>query len=462
MNYSKGAHETIAERDVRTLMHPASDLSRHAEVGPIIMERGEGVYIYDAEGGRYLDAMAALWCASLGYSEMRLVEAARKQMERLPFYHIGRHRSNVPAINLADALLAIAPKGLEKVLFATSGSEANEQAVKLMWFYHNAIGKLRKKKVISRVRGTHGATIFAASMTGSLASHVGWDLPLAGVLHTDCPSHYIYGLPGESEAQYVDRIVGNLEQLIHQEGPETIGAFIAEPVIGGGGIIVPPRGYFEKVQKILKQYDILFIADELVCGFGRTGCMFGCDTFGIQPDFMTVGKALSAGYLPISATLVSGKVYEAVAAYSARLGDFAHSFTYAGHPTAAAVALETLKIYQERDIVSVVRKAATYFQERMRAFRDHPIVGEVRGVGLIGALQLVKDKANRTSFIAEDGVGAVVQEAARKAGVILRVVPEAVQLCPPLIISPSEVDELFDALKVGLDAGAQHARWAGL
>jgi 4-aminobutyrate---pyruvate transaminase len=452
---------TAAERDVRVLIHGRSDLGRHLEAKPMIIAHGEGVYVYDDRNRRSLDAMSAMWCASLGYSEQRLVEAATRQMQQLPFFHsIGLH-SNNPAIDLAEALLQVAPTGLEKVLLSTTGSEAVELAVKLVWFYHNAIGRPRKKKIVSLVRAAHGSTIFAASMSGNPVLHTGWDLPLGGVLHTDCPSHYIYGLRGETEVEFVDRIVGNLERLIIREGPETIGAFIAEPVLGAGGVIVPPPTYFEKVQQVLRRYDVLLIADEIVCGFGRTGAMFGSDSLSIRPDMMIVGKGLSAGYLPISGTLVSGEIFEAAVDYSARLGVFSHASTYAGHPSAAAVALEALRIYEERDIVGMVRRAARYFHDRLYALRDHPIVGEARGIGLLGALQLVKDKASRTAFAAEDGVGVVVQETALRAGVILHAAPDSVRLCPPLIISETEMAEMFDALRAGLDAGAAHACQGG-
>jgi len=450
------APRSATARDVATLIHPHSDLARHPTMGPMIITRGDGVYVYDDAGKRYLEGVSALWCASLGFSERRLVAAATRQMNQLPFYQIARHRSTHPAIDLAEALLNIAPSGMEKVLFANSGSEANDQAVKLVWFYHNAIGKPRKRKIISRMRGYHGCTIFTASMTGMPAHHAHWNLPIDGVLHTDCPSYYIYGLPGESEATFLDRIIGNLEQLIIREGPETIAAFIAEPVIGAGGIIVPPEGYFQRVRAVLRPYEILFIADEVVTGFGRTGEMFGCETFGIEPDLMTVAKGLSASYMPISATLITGKIFDAIAEQSGKLGDFAHGVTYAAHPVAAAVALETLKIYEERDIVTMVRRIAPYFQSRLRAMVDHPLVGEARGVGLIGAIQLVKDKARRVSFGPADGVGQAVQDAAMKAGVIFRGVPEAVYLCPPLIISKQQIDELFEGLRIGLEAGLAH------
>jgi 4-aminobutyrate--pyruvate transaminase len=451
-----------AARDIAALIHPATNLDSHVQTGPMVISRGEGVYIIDETGRRYLDGLAGLWSASLGYSEKRLAAAALRQMERLPYCSLFGGRSHDPAIDLAEKLLSIVPAGLDKVLFASSGSEANDQAVKLVWYYHNAIGKPRKKKIISRQRAYHGVTIYSGSLTGLPANHADFDLPLGGVLRTDCPSFYHYGEPGESEAQFVERIVGNLERLIIQENPDTIGAFIAEPVQGAGGVIVPPAGYFEQVQAILRRYGILFIADEVICGFGRTGSMFGCDTFAIRPDIMTVAKALSASYQPISATIVSNQIFEAMQQESRKLGVFGHGFTYAGHPVASAVALETLKIYEERDIVGMVRAVAPHFQQRLSALADHPLVGNTRGIGLLGSIEVVKDKAAKAGFPPEDGMPAVVSEKILARGLINRLNRESIALSPPLIISHAEIDELFDALAGGLDDSLPHAREKGL
>jgi 4-aminobutyrate---pyruvate transaminase len=462
MPSSVAANNSIAQRDIDSLIHPYTNLDSHRTTGPMVVKGGDGVFIITNDGTRYLEGMAGLWSASLGFSEKRLVAAATKQMEQLPFYQIFGGKSNEPAIELAEKLLTIVPPNLKKVLFANSGSEANDQAAKIVWYYHNAIGKPRKKKIIARTRGYHGVTLYAASLTQQPINHADFDLPLGGVLRTDAPSHYIFGLDGETEDQFVDRIVGNLERLILREGPETIGAFIAEPVNGGGGVIVPPPSYFAKVQEVLRRYDILFIADEVICGFGRTGKMFACETFDITPDIMTVAKALSASYMPISATIVSEKVHDGMIAASKKLGNFGHGFTYAGHPVASAVALETLKIYEERDLVGMVGKVSPRFQSRLRALVSHPLVGEARGVGLIGALQLVKDKARRISFTAEDGVGAVVMESLQKHGVLLRATPESVYFCPPLIISEAEIDMMFDATAAALDDALAHAEAKGL
>ncbi len=412
---------------------------------------GDGCYVYDEGGKRYLEGLAGLWSASLGFSEPRLVAAATRQMQRLPYSQIFGGRSHEPAIDLAEKLLSIAPKGLSKVLFANSGSEANDQAIKLVWYYHNAIGKPDKKKIISRMRGYHGVTVASASLTGLAPNHVDFDLPIARFLHTDCPSHFHHAEPGESEAAFVTRIVGNLEALIEREGPDTIAAFFAEPVMGAGGVIVPPKGYFEAVQKVLEKHDILFVADEVITGFGRTGNMWGSETYGITPDILTCAKALSASYLPISATLVTEAIHDAMLAESRKLGTFGHGFTYAGHPVSAAVALETLKIYEERDIVGHVRRIVPHFQARLHALAEHPLVGEARGVGLVGAVELVRDKAAKTPFDPALAVGPAVQAAVLEAGVILRAIRDVVAVCPPLVITDEQIDTLFDALAKGLD-----------
>jgi 4-aminobutyrate---pyruvate transaminase len=456
-------HEHNAARDIATLIHPYTNLDTHSTSGPVVMTRGDGVYIEDDRGNRYLEGMSGLWSASLGFSEKRLVEAAYRQMQKLPYYQLFGGRSTEPSIELSERLIGMTRHlGMDKALYANSGSEANDQAVKLIWYYFNSIGKPEKKKLISRVRGYHGVTVMAGSLTGLPANHADFDLPIGRVLRTDAPSFYHHGEAGESEAQFVDRIVANLEALIEREGADTIAAFFAEPVQGAGGVIVPPQGYFEKVQAVLAKHDILFVADEVICGFGRTGSMFGCDTFGIRPDVMTVAKAMSGSYLPISATLVSRQLYEGLVEGSRKHGTFAHGVTYAGHPVCSAVAVEALKIYQERDIVGQVRKVSPRFLQRLRALADHPLAGDVRGIGMIGAVELVRDKAKKTPFDAADAVGLRVQNAAMEQGLIVRTIREAVAVCPPLIITEPQIDELFDKFGRALDIALADVRKKGL
>jgi 4-aminobutyrate--pyruvate transaminase len=339
-----------------------------------------------------------------------------------------------------------------KVLFANSGSEANDTAIKLAWYINNALGRPRKKKIISRQRAYHGVTIAAGSLTGLAFAHDDFDLPIARILHTDAPYYYRGARAGESEEAFAGRLAANLEALIVREDPDTVAAFFAEPVMGAGGVIVPPATYFDRIQPILKKYDILFVVDEVICGFGRTGNLFGSETFSLQPDMVTVAKALSAGYLPISATLVSNALYEILLGQSDKLGIFGHGYTYSSHPVPAAVALETLKIYEERDIVGVVRRVGPRLQAALRGYRDHPLIGDARGIGLIGAVELVRDKASRESFAAKAGVAAYLVRRAQHHGVILRNMPgDIVAFSPPLIIGEAEIDDMMTGFGKALD-----------
>jgi 4-aminobutyrate--pyruvate transaminase len=352
---------------------------------------------------------------------------------------------------------------MARVLFANSGSEANDTAIKLAWYVNNARGRPRKKKVIARQRAYHGVTIAAASLTGLAFAHEDFDLPLAGFLHTDAPYHYRGAEPGESEESYAARLAGNLETLILREDPDTIAAFFAEPIMGAGGVIVPPATYFERIQPILRKYDILFVVDEVICGFGRTGNMFGSQTFDLEPDIVTLAKALSAGYMPISATLVTAALYDVLLAQSDKLGIFGHGYTYSSHPVPAAVALETLAIYEERDIVAQVRRIAPRLQAGLRSHADRPLVGDVRGVGLIGAVELVRDKAAKERFDPKAGVAAFLVRRAQHHGVILRSMPgDIVAFCPPLVVAEHEIDEMLAAFGKALDDTWRMVRETGL
>jgi 4-aminobutyrate--pyruvate transaminase len=441
-----------ARRDLAYHLHPSTNLRLLQSEGPLVITRGEGVYVYDDEGRRYLEGMSGLWCASLGFSERRLAEAAYRQMLELPFYHSFAGKVPAVATELAERLIRIAPPGMARVLFANSGSEANDTAVKLAWYVNNALGRPQKKKIIARERAYHGVTIASASLTGLAFAHGDFDLPMPRFLRTDCPNHYRGGRPGESEEAYAARLAESLEALILREGPDTIAAFFAEPVMGAGGVIVPPRTYFERIQPILRKYEILFVVDEVICGFGRTGNLFGTQTFDLRPDIMTLAKALSAGYLPISASLVSAPIYEILLAQSDKLGIFGHGYTYSSHPVPAAVALETLKIYEERDIVGHVRQVAPRMQQGLRAVSDHPLIGDARGIGLIGAVEIVRDKAVKQSFDPKAGVAAYLVRRAQQHGVILRNMPgDIVAFCPPLIATDSEVDEMLGGFGKALD-----------
>ena len=429
-------------RDIATELHPFTNLKTHEEDGPFIIDHGSGIYVTDESGKTYIEGMSGLWCTSLGFSEQRLVDAAARQMSVLPYNQTFLGRSHATTIDLAERLLALSPSPMSKVLFANSGSEANDTAVKLVWYYNNAHGRPEKRKIIGRLNGYHGTTIATTSLNGIPSLHQDFNLPIADILHTDCPHHYRFAEPGESEEEFASRLADNLEQLILDESPDTVAAFIAEPVMGVGGVIIPPETYFEKVQAVLRKYEVLLIVDEIICGFGRTGNMFGSETFGIQPDLMCCAKALSSAYLPISATFIPEPIYRAMVAESEKIGVFGHGFTYSGHPVTAAVALETLKIYDERNLVGHVQDIAPRFQAIFQSMADRPLVGEARGVGLMAGIELVADKASKRPFDPSLKVGTHLMMRAREYGLIVRAIGDIVVCAPPLIISEDEIDEL--------------------
>lgn len=436
-------HAENAATDIAAHLHPFTNLATHPQVGPLVIQRGDGIFVEDDQGRRYLEAMSGLWCASLGFSNARLAKAGSEALHGLPYYHTFNGRSNPAAIALAEKLLSMAPVPMSKVFFANSGSEANDSAVKLVWYYHNAIGKPGKKKIIARRNAYHGVTVAASSLSGLVPNHRDFDLPIDRILHVDCPHHFRYAEAGESEEDFATRLAAALEQRILDEGPETVGAFIAEPVMGAGGVLVPPATYFDKVQKVLAKYEVLLIADEVICGFGRTGQMFGSATFGLRPDILTAAKALSSGYVPISAVMVNEKVHAAVAANSGKIGTFGHGFTYSGHPVACAIALETLKVYEDENIVSHVQSLAPQFQQGLRSHAARKYVGEVRGVGLIGAIELYADPAKRTPFDPAQKAGARLAELALAQGLIVRAMGDSIAFCPPLIITAEQIDDMF-------------------
>ena len=356
---------SIEARDVASLVHMQTNLRTHQQEGPHVIVRGEGCRVFDDSGRDYIDAVAGLWCASLGFGSERLAKVAYEQMRNLGYYHLYRHRSNEPAIALAETLLELAPVPMARVVFQCSGSEANDTAIKLAWYYWNAVGKPQRTKLIARSMAYHGSTCAAVSLSGKPDMHAGFGLPFAPFKHTEFPHYYRRHEPGETQEEFSARMAEALETLIQAEGADTIAAFFAEPVMGAGGAILPPRGYFEKIQAVLRKYDILFVADEVICGFARTGEMWGCQTFGIRPDMVTSAKALSAAMQPISAVLVSERIHAAMLAQSDRFGNFAHGFTYAGHPVAAAVALEVQKIYAEIDIVGRAKRLGAVLQSAL-------------------------------------------------------------------------------------------------
>ncbi len=452
----------LAKTDIDAVLHPYTNLAKHSEIGPLVITHGKGIYVYDERGKEYIEGLAGLWCTSLGFGEEELVEAAARQMRELPYYHNFNHKAAKPVIELADKLKKLAPVPMSKVFFANSGSEANDTAIKMIWYYNNARGRPNKKKIISRQRAYHGVTIATASLTGLPNNHRDFDLPIDRILHTDSPHYYREAHQGETEEEFADRLVASLQALIAQEGADTIAAFIAEPLMGAGGVVPPPKSYFEKIQPVLAQHDILFLDDEVICGFGRTGNMFGAETYDLKPDAISMAKALSSAYLPISAVMISEDIFQAAVEESVKIGTFGHGFTYSGHPVPAAVAIRTLELYEERDIIGHVQKVAPHFQARLRSFSEHPLVGDARGVGLIGALELVADKSTKRAFSPTQGVGPHTAAGCEQEGLIVRALVDAIGFCPPLIITEAEIDEMFDRFGRALDATEQWVAKGGL
>ncbi len=444
---------SAAARDIAHVLHPYTDLKAHKDVGPLIITHGEGVRVFDETGKDYIESVAGLWCASLGFSNERLAKVAYAQMQKLPFYHAFSAKSHEPMIDLAEMLIERAPVPMSKVFFANSGSEANDSAIKMVWYFNNALGRTAKKKIIGRLKGYHGITIAAGSLTGLPNNHRSFDIPLPGFIHTLTPHHYHGAQPGESEEAFATRCADELEKLILAEGPDTVAAMFAEPVMGAGGVIVPPRGYFEKIQAVLRRYDVLLVADEVICGFGRTGNYWGSQTYGIEPDMITCAKALSSSYLPISAVMVNERVFEGLADESHAIGTFGHGFTYSGHPVPAAVAVETLKIYDEMDLVGQAQTVGAFMQRELRErFAGHELVGEVRGVGIVGAIELVADREARRNFDPKAKIGPRLVKLGETHGLISRSLPnDTVAFSPPLIITEAEIGEMLDRFGCALD-----------
>ncbi len=452
----------MAVRDIETVIHPYTNLARHREVGPLILNEGRGIYLYDDTGKRYIEGMAGLWCTALGYGNQEIAEAGAEALRKVSFTHAFSGKSHDGVIELSEKLKEISPVPASKVLFGTSGSEANDMQIKLSWYYNNARGKPQKKKIISRMRAYHGVTIASASLTGLPWVHNDFDLPIAGILHTSCPHYYRYGQEGETEEQFTARVAQDLEDLIIKEGPDTIAAFIGEPLMGAGGVLIPPKGYWAKVNDILARYDIRFIADEVICGFGRTGNWFGTTTMGMKPQSISMAKAITSAYFPLSALTIEEDLYQAMLDESRKLGTFGHGYTYTAHPVGCAISLKTIEIYQRDKIMEHAAKMSPLFQSRLHKLAEHPLVGEARGVGLIGAIELVADKKTKRPFDGKKMVGANAINTIQEMGVILRNIQDAVAFCPPLIITTDEIHEMFDIVEKGLDQVEAWVRKEGL
>jgi len=425
--------------DAQHHLHPFTDHAALAQRGTRIITRAEGCMLWDSEGRRLLDGMAGLWCVNVGYGRAELVEAARRQMETLPYYNAFFQTSTPAAVDLAARLAEIAPADIDRAFFTNSGSEANDTVVKLVRYYWNLQGRPEKKTIISRNYAYHGVTLAAASLSGLQPMHPQADLPLPGFEHIEAPYWYAHGGDLSPEA-FGRQAAAALEERIQKLGPERVGAFIGEPIQGAGGVIIPPAGYWEEIQRICRAYDVLLIADEVICGFGRTGHWWGSDCFGIEPDIMTMAKGLSSGYLPIAAVMVGRRVGDALVDAAE---EWAHGFTYSGHPVAAAVALANLELMEAEGLHERANgPVGAHFAKALASLADHPLVGEVRSRGLIGAIELVEDRAERRTFPAERKVGATCRDHCLDEGLVMRAVRDVMVLSPPLIITEAEIDEI--------------------
>ncbi|MFM0416939.1 aminotransferase [Paraburkholderia aromaticivorans] len=441
---------STAELDRASVLHPFTNLRDFADgtLGdPTIVETAKGVRIKDSTGREFIDGFGGLYCVNVGYGRTEVADAITRQANKLAYYHSYAAHTTEELAKLSSRLVKMAPGDMSKVFYGLSGSDANETQAKLVWYYNNLLGRPRKKKIIARDRGYHGCTVVAGSMTGMSFYHDHMDLPFPGILHTGVPHHYWGASSGETEEAFSLRRAQELEALILAEDPDTIGAFIAEPVLGTGGITPPPKGYWPAIQSVLRKYDVLLIADEVICGFGRIGTPFGCDMYGIEPDLVTVAKGLTSAYFPLSAAIVSEKIYAVMEAGASRVGAFSHGYTYSGHPIGAATANAVLDIVERENLVEKAASTGAYLQARMHErFADLPIVGEVRGVGMLAAIEFVADRSKKLRFDPALKVGARISKAARDRQLIARAMPhgDILGFAPPLVMTESEVDEMME------------------
>jgi 4-aminobutyrate--pyruvate transaminase len=452
----------VQARDAASLIHPYTPLHKVRDIGPLVLDRGRGIYIFDTQGREYIEGLSGLWCAGLGFSDQEMIEAGVEQLRKLPYYHLFGAKGHEPAIELAEKLKEIAPMPVSHVLFCSSGSEANDTQIKLAWYYNNARGKPKKKKIISRIKAYHGVTIMSASLTGLPNNHRDFDLPVAGVLHADCPHHYRFGLEGESEEAFIERLAANMRALIEREDPDTIAAFIAEPVMGAGGVIVPPDAYYKALMPIFAEHDIMVIDDEVINGFGRTGNWWGCQTMGFTPTTISAAKQMTSAYAPLGAVMLPEFLVEAMEDQSRKIGTFGHGYTYGGHPLGCALGVKAIEIYQKRDIIGHVRTLMPTFAARMARLSQHPLVGEARYKGLVGGCEVVADKGTKRSFDLAKGVAARTVAFAQERGLIVRAIGDTVAICPPMIITEDELNELFDRLTLALDDAEAWVHTEGL
>ncbi len=457
MNQTFDPGLSLEEIDRRTVFHSSTDLKKHANgtsATPRIIRHGDGIRITDQHGKETIDAFSALYCVNVGYGRTEIADAIYAQAKELAYYHSFVGHSSEPVIQLSKRILERAPAGMSKIFYGQSGSDANETQIKIVWYYQNVLGRPEKRKIISRTRAYHGSGIMTGSMTGLPFFQNQFNLPMEDIKHTVTPHYYRHAQPGMSEHEFSAWCAEQLETLILAEGPETIAAFIGEPVMGTGGIIPPPEGYWDAIQPILRKYDILFIVDEVVTGFGRLGHWFATERYNLQPDLITIAKGLTSAYLPLSGSIVGDKVWAVLEEGSERFGPFGHAWTYSAHPLAAAAALANLDILERENLVAHAGTVGDYFQQRLsEEFADHAMVGEVRGAGLLGALELVADPATKRAFTEELKVGPRVAAACLEDGLIVRAMAhgDIIGFAPPLIVSNDDVEEIIALTRVGMD-----------
>ena len=453
---------SLSATDIATSLHPYTDARALEADGPMIIDRGDGIHVFDTNGKRYIEGLAGLWSVAVGFNEPRLAEAAYKQMQKLPYYHTFAAKGHEPSIRLADKLVEMSPENLTRVFFTNSGSEANDTVVKLVWYMNNALGRPQKKKFLARTKGYHGITIASGSLTGLPNNHRDFDLPAIPVIHLTCPHFYRFGQPGETEAEFTARLLAEAEEVILREGADTIAGFIGEPLMAAGGVMVPPAGYWEGIAALCRKYDILLVADEVINGFGRLGTAFGCEYFNFTPDILVLSKQITSSYMPLAAILFTETIYDAVADNSHKIGTFGHGFTASGHPVATAVGLENLAIIEERDLVGNAARLAPGFQAGLRTLGDKPFVGEVRGAGLIAAIELVSDKASKKPFSKPGQAGAIAARIGHEEGLIFRAIGDALALCPPMIVTEEDLAEIVSIMGRVLDRTAAEIAEKGI
>ena len=450
---AQGRNATLADIDRRHVIHGFSDLQRIGAEGAKVMVGADGVRVFDDAGKEYIEAASGMWCANFGFSEAALVDAAAAQMAQLPYYHTLAGKASAPSALLAEKIAALAPFEDAHVYFVLSGSEANDFLVKFIWYFNNACGRPEKKKIITRRNGYHGATIAATHMTGVEANRALFDLPMQDrFIQVSDMQYFTNALPGETVEAFAARLADELEATILREGPETIAAFLVEPITAGGGVALPPADYYERVARILKAHDILLISDEVVTGFGRTGRMFGCETCGMTPDAMVIGKGLTGAYQPLGAVVVNGALMQRIMAGAKQVGWFGHGATYAGYPTGCAVGLRAIELLEERDLIAHVQAVAPVLKAALLRLERYSVVAEVRGVGLMAALQFAADRETRRGFENSGAFAARVQAEAEEAGVIVRKITagDAVAFAPPLTITQAEIEEAVQRFETGL------------